>query len=119
MALTPDMKTSLALQIALVVYLLVGILAAVIMGTADIFAVGSLVFAVPYLLFVVYGRRGASWAYLSSAILSAALIVVTGATLQSGMSDLLIWETTLATLLFALISVEGYKSYSQLKTPTP
>src|SRR2546426_12002118 len=99
MDLNPDMKATLALDLSLVVFLVVGIAATLATGPVDFYAAISLVFAIPYLLFVYFGWKGRAWAYLGSSVLSAALIVVTATTLQGGMSDILLWETMFATLL--------------------
>jgi len=111
------MKAAAALIVSFMVFLVAGIAGTFLNGPFDIFAAASLAFLVPYGLLLVFCLRGKSWAYVGSALLSVILILVTAFTFDQKMSPLLLWETMVSTLLFALIALESFKSFVELKKP--
>ena len=111
------MKSALALMVSWIVFLVVGIAITLAYGPADIFAVLSLIIVIPYLVFFYYGRKGKSWAYLGSSALAVVLVIATAAAIQPDMSDILIWETVVSTILLVLVAVEGFKGYLDTKIP--
>ncbi len=113
-SLSTQMKSALALMAAWILFLLVGVGLALLSGPFDIYAAASLIFAVPYLVFLYFGLKARRWAYLGSVILSVIVIILTAFTFQPNMSAILLWETSLATLLSALVAVEGFKGYLEL-----
>jgi hypothetical protein len=106
---------SILFQIALVVYLVVGIVITLVQGQADFFAVASLIFAVPYLAFIWFGLKGKPWSFLASSILGALLLVATSLSAPIATTPVLAYETNLAAVLFLLISIEGFVAYSEAK----
>ncbi len=87
-------------------------------GLFDIYAVASLIFALPYLVFFYLGLKANRWAYLGSSVLSVIVIFLTGLTFQLGVPGIFVWESILATLLSALVAVEGFKGYLELGGPS-
>ncbi len=117
-ALTTDMKSALALMIAWVIFLVVGIALAVVSGPVDVFALLSLAFAIPYLVFFYFGLKVRPWAYLGAAVLSVIVILLIPFALPSEI--VLLWESMMAALLSALVAVESFKGYLQSAgTPSP
>ena len=115
--LTTDMKSSLALMIAWVIFLVVGIALAVVTGPVDVFALLSLAFAIPYLIFFYYGLKVKPWAFLGASLLSVVVILLIPFALPSEI--VLLWESMFAALLSALVAVESFKGYLQTKgTPS-
>jgi hypothetical protein len=84
-------------------------------GQADIFAIASIAFAIPYLAFIWFGLKGRPWSFLASSILGAILLVATSLSAPMATSPVLAYETSLAATLFLLISVEGFVAYSEAK----
>lgn len=111
--LTIDMKSSIALMAAWIVYLVASITLSLATGPFDVYAAGSMFFAVPYLVFIYFGLKGKPWAFLWSSIISSALIVVIAFTIQADMPMFLVWLTVLATVLLALMAMEGFKGSLQ------
>jgi hypothetical protein len=106
---------SVLFQIALVVYLVVGIIVTLAEGQADIFAIASVAFAVPYLAFIWFGLKGKPWSFLASSVLGAILLVATSLSASVATTPVLAYETSLAATLFLLISIEGFVAYSESK----
>ena len=111
--LSVQMKSALVLMAAWILFLLAGVGSALLSGPFDIYAAASLIFALPYLVFLYFGLKARRWAYIGSAILSVIVIILTALSVQPNMSAIL-WETSLATLLSALVAVEGFKGYLEL-----
>lgn len=121
--LTPDMKAALALEASLVVFLVV-VASPIPTGETPQFAVAWLTFAVPYLLFLYFGWRGDGWAFLGSAVVSAALIVFVAVNVfgtegtTPGASTLAeVWGLVTGQILLALVALQGFKAYLQSKGP--
>ena len=117
--MTVDMKTTVALIVAFLVYFVAGSAVAVATGPFDIYASASFVLLIPYGAFLYFCRKGKSWAYLASSILSVFLIIVIpiNASLETWAqtTPYLNSMATIAVVLFGLLSVEGFRSYLQLK----
>lgn len=111
------MKATIALIIAFMVFMVVSIVGTLLVGSFDIYAVLSLVLLVPYFILLVFCRRGRGWAYLGSAILSILLLALIPLSLEPELSPLIMWSTTLATLIFVLMALEGFKAYTEAKKP--
>jgi hypothetical protein len=112
------MKSALGLMSAWILFLAAGIVSTLFAGLFDIYAAASLIFALPYLVFLYFGMKAKRWAYLGSSVLSVIVLSVIGLTFQlefySGIPGIYLWEAFLATLLSALIAVEGFKGYLEL-----
>jgi hypothetical protein len=118
--LSPDMKSALALDMAIVVSLVIGSVSYLLSG--DIYAVTYLSFSLPYLAFFYFGLKVRSWSYLGSSILSAFLLVfiaVTAVTLiDLSATAIVTWEIAFAIILFSLNFLEGVRAYFQTKGST-
>jgi hypothetical protein len=111
------MKSALGLMAAWILFLVAGIVSTLFSGPFDIYAAASLIFALPYLVFLYFGMKPKRWAYLGSSVLSVIVLVLTGlffTFLSSGVLPIYLWESFLATLLSALLAVEGFKGYLEL-----
>ena len=116
--LSVQMKSALVLMAAWILFLIAGVGAALLSGPFDIYAAASLIFALPYIFFLYFGLKARRWAYMGSVILSVIVIILTAVTFQPNMSAIFLWETFLATLLSALVAVEGFKGYLELGGPS-
>ena len=116
--LSAQMKSALALMAAWIIFLLAGVGSSLVSGPFDIYAAASLIFALPYVAFLYFGLKARRWAYMGSVILSVVVIILTALTFQPNMSAILVWETSLASLLSALVAVEGFKGYLELGSPS-
>ena len=111
--LSTQMKSALGLMAASILFLVAGVVSTLFSGL-DIYAAGYLIFVFPYLVFLYFGLKAKRWAYLGSSVLSVIVIFLTGLTFQLGVSGIFVWELFLATLLSALLAVEGFKGYLEL-----
>ena len=118
-SLTLEMKATTALIAVFIVFLLASLGLSFATGPVDIYAVGSLVFMIPFGALYYFCRKMKMWAYLATASLSVilAIVIPVSASYET-------WEQTtpalnalgnMALVLFALMALEGFKSYIQLK----
>ncbi len=103
---------------AWILFLLAVAVSTLLSGPFDIYAVASLILALPYLVFLYFGLKAKRWTYLGSSVLSVIVIFLIGLTFQlsyyQSIPGIYLWETILATLLSAFVAVEGFKGYLEL-----
>jgi hypothetical protein len=117
--LTTNMKTTLGLQLAFLVFLVVGGIGALLAGPADIYILASLGVFVPlFLVLLAFAWKRKPWAYAGTALVGGFIAVVS---VPIGFPEptppLLLWETMLATVLGLLLALEGYKAYAAFPKP--
>ena len=112
--LSVNMKTTLALIISWMVFLIVGAAVALVSGPFDIFIVASLVILLSYGALFWLCRKRKKWGYLGNSVLGVALIAATSATIDKNTTPPLLWVTVLSTVILSLIAVEGFKGYLEL-----
>ena len=109
--LTVNMKTTVLLVLAVFANFLAIAIASVYNGMFDIYALASLAVLVPYGVLGWLAWRRRPFAFLGIAVVSFVLIIATTMTIGPQVSPLDVWLTTLTTILFAFLTVEGTKSY--------
>ena len=112
--LSVNMKTTLALTISWMVFLIVEAAVALVSVPFDIFIVLSLVILLPYGALFWLCRKRKRWAYLGNSVLGVVLIGATSATIDKNTAPPLLWVTVLSTLLLTMTAIEGFKGYLEL-----
>ncbi|MGQ0796638.1 MAG: hypothetical protein ACT4OI_02045 [Methanobacteriota archaeon] len=120
-SLTTGMKATMGLQIAFLIFLVVGGIGALLTGPMDIYILVSLAVFVPLVLVLfVFAWRRKPWAYAGTALVGVLIAV---ASVPIGFPEpapaLVLWETMLATVLGLLLALEGYKAYAELRQAVP
>ncbi len=115
--LTIQMKATMGLLLAFLAFLVAGTIGALVAGPWDIYIVLSVVVFAPLsVVLLLFTWKRKSWAYAGTAVVGGFIAV---ASVPIGFpepaSPLLLWETTLATVLGLLMALEGFKAYSELK----
>jgi len=109
------MKATVALILAFIVFLVLGSIATLLFGPFDIYIALSLLVIIPFALLSVACWKRKRWGFAGSGILALILVVATPAALGPETTPLLLWETTVSTLLLVLIALEGFKAYLESK----
>lgn len=119
-SLTINMKATVALIISFMIFFVVSIIATLLTGPLDIYAVLSLVFLIPYGVLLYFCRKRRPWAYIGTSIVGIFLIVAipVSASLETWQqtTPLLTSESTIMAILLALSTLEGFKAYLESKS---
>ena len=118
-SLTVDIKATIALIITFMVYFVVGIIVTLLTGPLDIYALASLVFLIPFGVLLYFCRERKSQAYIGDSILGIILIaaIPLNASYETWQqtTPFLMSMSTIGAVLLALMALEGFKAYVELK----
>jgi len=113
-----SIKATIAVMIAFVIFLVGGVAGTLLFGPWDPYAAASLLFALLTGILIWFAWKGKPWALLGAILLGAFVAVAsvpTPWTLSEPVPAVLLWGTTMATVLGLLMALEGFKAYSELK----